>query len=58
MKSFLIKLLIQIDRSMFLDLVAAKKNITHFFNLEVALFGDEARETLALRRLIDQIRNL
>ena len=57
-KSVLIKLLIQIDRSTFLDLSAVKKNIIHFLMLEVAVLGDEARETQALRRLIDQIRNL
>ena len=58
LRSVLIKLLIHKDRSMFLDLSGAKKSIIHYLKLEVAAFGEVAIETQALRRLIDQIRNL
>ena len=58
MKSVLIKLIMQIDRSKFLDLGGVRENIIHYLKLEVAVFGEEARETQVLRILIEKKRNL
>ena len=54
MKSVLIKLIMQIDRSKFLDLGGVRENSIHYLKLEVAVFGDKGRETQVLRILIEK----